>query len=234
VNAAPLAIRNCVALVTGASRGLGRVFTRELLDRGAATVYAGVRDLSAPLEPGVRPIRLDVTDPDQVSAAAQECGDVTLLINNAGISNSTRLVKSPSTDPGRAEMEVNYFGMLNMCRAFAPVLANNGGGAIANMLSALSFTTFVGTGTYCTSKSAAWSLTNGIRLELRKQGTLVVGIHAAYIDTDMTATLDVPKISPAEVARLALDGIEKGAVEVLADDISRELKAALSTHPQAG
>lgn len=234
MTAAPLPIRNSVALVTGASRGLGRVFTRALLERGAATVYAGVRDPSTPLEPGVRPVRLDVTDPEQVNAAARECGDVTLLINNAGISHSTRLIKSSSIDPGRAEMEVNYFGMLNMCRAFAPVLADNGGGAIANMLSALSFTTLVGVGTYCTSKSAAWSLTNGIRLELGKQGTLVVGIHAGYIDTDMTATLTVPKISPEEVARQALDGIEKGAVEVLADDVSRELKTALSTHPQAG
>jgi NAD(P)-dependent dehydrogenase (short-subunit alcohol dehydrogenase family) len=221
-------ISGSTVLVTGANRGLGAAFARALLDRGARTVYAGARDPASVTATGTGqgliPVALDITDPASVAAAAARCADVDLLINNAGIS----LSRSPAPDQARAEMETNYFGTLSMSRAFAPVLAANGGGALVNVLSVLSFVTFPSVSTYAASKAAAWSLTNALRVELAEQGTQVVGVHAGYIDTDMAAGVEGPKISPAEVAGLTLDGLEAGAYEVLADGISRETKAALS------
>ncbi|MGI8448627.1 MAG: SDR family NAD(P)-dependent oxidoreductase [Streptosporangiaceae bacterium] len=125
-------------------------------------------------------------------------------------------------------METNYFGTLSMCRAFAPALAANGGGAIVNMLSVTSFYTNPLDASYGASKAAGWSLTNGIRIELHHQGTLVVAVHASFIDTDMAALAEAPKISPESVARQICDAVEAGQVEVLADDRSRFVKASLS------
>ncbi|WP_431903293.1 SDR family oxidoreductase [Nonomuraea sp. bgisy101] len=213
-------IDGSVALVTGANRGLGAAFARALLERGAKTVYAGARDPSTVTDPRLVPVRLDVTDPAQVTAAAELCGDTDLLVNNAGV-----------LGPPEREMATNYLGVLAMSRAFAPVLARNGGGALVNMLSVLSFLTFPQVATYAASKAAAWSLTNALRMELREQGTLVVGVHAGYIDTDMAARVDAPKLAPAEVVAMALDGVEAGLTEVLADELSRNAKAALSQPP---
>jgi NAD(P)-dependent dehydrogenase (short-subunit alcohol dehydrogenase family) len=221
-------IAGSVALVTGAGRGLGQVYARELVARGAATVYGAARDPGAVTEPGVTPVALDITDAAQVAEAARQCADVSLLVNNAGIMLASTFTDAPSTDSARREMETNYFGTLSMCRAFAPVLAASGGGAIVNMLSVTSFFTNPFNASYGASKAAALSLTNGIRIELAHHGTLVVAVHAGFIDTDMAAGLDVPKISPESVARQVFDAVEAGQIEVLADERSRTVKAELS------
>jgi NAD(P)-dependent dehydrogenase (short-subunit alcohol dehydrogenase family) len=221
-------IADSVALVTGAGRGLGRAYVQELAERGAATIYAGARDPSQVTGPGI-PVPLDVTDPDQVAAAARRCADITLLVNNAGVMALSPLIGAAAMDGARQEMETNYFGTLAMCRAFAPVLEGNGGGAIVNMLSVVSWFTNPANGSYGASKAAAWSLTNGVRIELARQGTLVVGVHAGFVDTAMATQLagDAPKISPADVARQVFDAVEAGEVEVLADERTRRIKSLL-------
>jgi NAD(P)-dependent dehydrogenase (short-subunit alcohol dehydrogenase family) len=220
-------IGGSVALVTGANRGLGQVYARELVRRGAAKVYGAARHPGAVTEPGVTPIVLDITDPGRVAQVAGECPDVSLLVNNAGVMKASTFIDAPSLDAARLEMETNYFGTLSMCRAFAPVLAANGGGAIVNMLSITSFYTNPFNSSYGASKAAAWSLTNGIRIELAHQGTLVVAVHSGFIDTDMAAGIDLPKTSPESVARQALDAVEAGGIEVLADERTRTVKAEL-------
>jgi NAD(P)-dependent dehydrogenase (short-subunit alcohol dehydrogenase family) len=221
-------IDGSVVLVTGANRGLGQVFARELLSRGAAKVYGAAREAAGVTEPGVTPIALDITDADRVAQVAAECPDVTLLVNNAGVMTSSTFLSAPSMDGARREMETNYFGTLSMCRAFAPVLGASGGGAVVNMLSVTSFYTNPFNGSYGASKAAEWSLTNGIRLELHHQGTLVVAVHAGFIDTDMAAMVDAPKISPETVARQAFDAVEAGQAEVLVGERTRSIKASLS------
>jgi NAD(P)-dependent dehydrogenase (short-subunit alcohol dehydrogenase family) len=221
-------IDGSVALVTGANRGLGRVYARELVSRGAAKVYGAARDPAAVTEPGVTPVALDITDPDRVAQVAQQCADVGLLVNNAGALKYSTFIDAPSLDAARLEMETNYFGTLSMCRAFAPVLAANGGGAIINMLSVTSFYTNPLDASYGASKAAAWSLTNGVRIELAHQGTLVIAVHASFIDTDMAALADVPKDTPESVAQQAFDAVEAGQIEVLADERSRFVKESLS------
>jgi NAD(P)-dependent dehydrogenase (short-subunit alcohol dehydrogenase family) len=226
----PMKLQNAVVFVTGANRGLGLAFAQAALAAGARKVYAAARDPASVTLAGVIPIALDIGDAAQVAAAARECGDVTLLVNNAGISlGSSLLGSADAVAAARAEFEVNFFGPWALASAFAPVLEKNGGGAIVNVLSALSWVTFPGVATYSASKSAAWSLTNGLRNELRAQGTQVVALHVGYMDTDMTRGLDVPKSSPADVARAALEGVAAGAFEVLADDVSRQIKQSLSS-----
>ena len=216
-----------VALVTGANRGIGRHFALQLLERGATKVYATARNPALVDIPGVEALQLDITDPASVAAAAATASDVSLLVNNAGISTHANLVTG---DLGkiRLEMETHYFGTLGVVRAFAPILAANGGGAILDVLSALSWFSYNGANAYAAAKAAAWSLTNGIRLELAGQGTLVTGLHVGSVDTDMAAGYDGPKADPADVVRAALDGIEAGRLEVLADDFSAQIKAALA------
>jgi NAD(P)-dependent dehydrogenase (short-subunit alcohol dehydrogenase family) len=221
-------IEGSAALVSGANRGLGRAFARELVSRGAARVYGAARQPAQVTEPGVTPIALDITDPDRVAAVAKECADVSLLVNNAGVLKYSTFIGAPNLDGARAEMETNYFGTLRMCRAFAPVLAANGGGAIVNMLSITSFYTNPFNASYGASKAAGWSMTNGVRLELHHQGTLVVAVHAGFIDTDMAALTDAPKISPESVAQQVFDAVEAGQIEVLADERTRTVKAELS------
>ena len=221
-------IEGSVALVTGANRGLGQVFARELVSRGAAKVYGAARHADAVTDPGVTPVALDITDAGRVAQVAARCTDVSLLVNNAGVLKYSTFINVPNLDAARAEMETNYFGTLNMCRAFAPVLGANGGGAIVNMLSVTSFYTNLIDASYGASKAAEWSLTNGVRLELHRQGTLVVGVHASFIDTDMAALTNEPKDSPESVAQQAFDAVEVGQVEVLADERTRTVKAELS------
>jgi NAD(P)-dependent dehydrogenase (short-subunit alcohol dehydrogenase family) len=220
-------IAGSVALVTGANRGLGQVYARELVKAGAAKVYGAARNPAQVTEPGVTPIALDITDAQRVTEVAAQCADVSLLVNNAGVLKYSTFIGAPSLDGARLEMETNYFGTLSMCRAFAPVLAANGGGAIVNMLSVTSFYTNPFDASYGASKAAGWSLANGIRLELHHQGTLVVAVHAGFIDTDMAALVDAPKDSPESVVAQVFAAVEAGQVEVLADERTRFVKASL-------
>ena len=222
-------LSHAVVLITGANRGLGRAFAEAALAAGAAKVYAAARDPASIDLPGVVPLRLDVTDPAQVAAAAAECRDVTLLINNAGILRGGSLLAPEALAAARAELETNFFGPWLLARAFAPVLAANGGGAVLNVLSALSWVSLPGSATYSASKAAAWALSNGLRQELRAQGTQVTSLHVGYMDTDMVRGVAAPKASPADVARQALQALAAGDFEVLADEISRQVKQSLST-----
>ena len=173
------------------------------------------------------PIALDITDPASVAAAAKATGDVTVLINNAGISIGGNLLTGDPDDI-RRDMDTNYYGTLSVVRAFAPQIAANGGGAILNVLSALSWFTFPDLGSYSAAKSAQWSLTNALRVQLADQGIRVAGLHVGGMDTDMSRDLDGPKTAPADVARLAADGLAEGAYEVLVDDVSRQVQSGLS------
>ena len=224
-------IQQSTALVTGANRGLGRAFAQGLLAAGARKVYAAARNPDRIDLPGVEPLYLDVTKPESVLAAAQKSRDVDLLINNAGISLWSGFLSSQAVEHAREELETNYFGPLAVSRAFAPVLARNGGGAIVNMLSALSWVSVPIGGTYSASKAAAWALTNWLRTALSDQGTQVLGVHAGPIDTDMTGGLTLPKVTPAEVVRQVLAALEAGRDEVLVDEMSRQIKAGLSNEP---
>ncbi len=223
-------IAGSVALVTGANRGIGRQFVLQLLERGASRVYATARNPALVDIRGVEVLALDITDPASVTAVAAIAGDVTLLIDNAGISTGQDLVTGDLAEIHR-EMDTHFFGTLSVVRAFAPVLARNGGGAILNVLSALSWFSYPGANAYAAAKAAEWSLTNGIRLELTGQGTQVVALHVGSVDTDMGAGYDGPKVDPADVVAAALDGVEAGHVEVLADDFSAQIKAALAADP---
>lgn len=221
-------IQGAVALVTGANRGLGRAFVQALLRAGAARVYAGARQPTPAADPKVIPIELDVTDPESVDSAARQCADVSLLINNAGVMRASTFIGAQSLEAAHEEMTTNYFGMLAMSRAFAPVLGRNGGGTLVNMLSVVSWFTHPMNGSYCASKAAARALTDGLRLELATQHTQVVGVYASFIETDMAAALNVPKTSAQAVADRAIEGIARGETEVLADARSAEIKTMLA------
>ena len=215
-------INGSVALVSGANRGLGRAYARELVKRGASKVYGAARDSGSVTEDGVTPIALDITDPENVASVAGQCADTSLLVNNAGIMKASTFLDARPVEAARLEMETNYFGTLNMCRAFAPVLAAQGGGACwSTCCRSPASTRTPFTASYGASKAAAWSLTNGVRVELAHQGTLVVAVHASFIDTDMAAGTCVPKISPDSVAEQVCDAVESGEIEVLADERSR-------------
>lgn len=221
-------IQDSVALVTGANRGLGLAFTRALLAGGARKVYAAARDPASVKQAGVQAIRLDVTKPGEVDAAARELGDVNLLVNNAGIIRGSGFLGPQGVDAVRAELETNFFGPLILARAFAPVLARNGGGAIVNVLSVLSWVSFPTSSTYSASKAAAWSLSNGLRNELSAQGTQVLSLHVGFMDTDMVRHVAAPKSQPDDVVRQVLVALEAGKAEILADEISRQVKKGLS------
>ncbi|SDT13260.1 SDR family oxidoreductase [Microlunatus soli] len=227
-------IAGSTALVTGANRGLGRVFAEELLERGATKVYATARRPESVDMSGVEVLRLDITDPDSVAAAAAVAGDVDLLINNAGIATAQNVVTG-DPDALRAEIDTHLFGTLSMVKAFAPALARNGGGAIVNLLSVVSWRAIAGNNAYHVAKAAEWALTNSIRLELAEQGTLVTGLHLGATDTDMMRGFgwDIPMNDPADVVSAALDGVEHDELEVLADDSSRQAKAALAEDPRS-
>jgi NAD(P)-dependent dehydrogenase (short-subunit alcohol dehydrogenase family) len=219
-------INGSTAFVTGANRGLGRHLAGELLARGA-TVYAGARNPDTIDLPGVKDVRIDVTDPDSVAAAAEVAGDVTLLINNAGSSTGAGLLDG-DPDRIRLEMDTHFFGTLSVVRAFAPTISQNGGGSILNILSALSWFSFPAIGAYCAAKSAEWSLTNTLRVELAPQNIRVAGLHVGFMDTYMAASVTSPKADPADIASLAVDGLEAGSYEIVADDTSAAVLAGLS------
>lgn len=221
-------IENAVVLVTGANRGIGLAFTRELLARGARKVYAGARDPAAVMPSGVQPLRLDVTKSDDVAAAAEVASDVTLVINNAGIAQPGGFLAPDAEDVARRIFETNFFAMLRVSKAFAPILKTNGGGALLNVLSVASWVNGGDLAAYSASKSAAWSLTNALRNELAAQRTQVLALHMAYVDTDLTRGLDAPKSSPDEIVKRALDGLESGLDEVLADELTLQVKRGMT------
>lgn len=221
-----------VALVTGANRGIGRQFVLELLERGATRVYATARrpeklDFA---DDRVVPLALDLTDHESVVAAAAAAPDLTLLINNAGISTGTPLVTGNLAEI-RREMDTHFWGTLDVIREFAPTLGRNGGGAIVNVLSALSWFAAPGSGAYAAAKAAEWNMTNAVRLELAAQDTLVQGVLLGAADTDIMAGYDGPMIDPRDVSRASFDGLDAGSIEVLVDDWTRMVKASLAGDP---
>ncbi|MEU9992958.1 SDR family oxidoreductase [Streptomyces sp. NPDC048045] len=225
-------IKGSIALVTGANRGIGRAFARALIDRGAAKVYAAVRDPATVSDQDLTTVRLDVTEPAEVAAAAAAAQDVTIVINNAAVGGFDTKLLTGSFDSAREAMDVNYFGTWAVSRAFAPVLARNGGGALVNMLSAASWAARPEYPGYAASKAAQWSLTGALRQALRDQGTLVIGVHASFVETDLSSFTDAPKISAADVAEQTLEALENDRVEVLADERTRQVKQALSQPPE--
>jgi NAD(P)-dependent dehydrogenase (short-subunit alcohol dehydrogenase family) len=220
-------IEGATALVTGANRGIGKAFAEELLDRGAAKVYAGVRDVTTVTDPRLVAVQLDVTDSARVAAVAAELTDIDLVVNNAG-TGLPALPLNAALDDARAELELNYLALISMTEAFAPVLADNGGGAFVNMLSVVSWVGAPILSTYSASKAAAWSYSNSARVQLKAQGTELVGVHVGYVDTDLIASFDVEKIAPREVAAATFDGLEAGEPEVLVDEWTHQVKAGLS------
>lgn len=214
-----------VALVTGANRGLGAAFVSALLERGATKVYAAARhpETVDASDPRVVPLALDVTDAASIRRAAEAASDVTVLVNNAGISANQSLV-SGDLDEARRELETNFWGPVLVTRAFAPVIERNGGGAVVNMHSALSW---LAVGSYSVSKAALWSASNSARVELAPAGIQVVGVHVGYVDTDMAAHVDDDKVPPAVVVAEALDTVEAGGAEAIVGDAARRVKSVL-------
>jgi len=225
-------IAGSVALVTGANRGLGKAFVDSLFSAGATKVYAGAREPAKIADSRVIPVRLDVTSIDDVKAAATRCGDVMLLINNAGMMLDTPMLSNNAAQAIRKEMEVNVFGMQSMIWHFAPVLAKNGGGAVLNMLSVVSWFTPPLNATYAASKHAALAVSDAARIELKAQGTQVLGVYAGFIDTDMAKSVSGSKTSPYQVALRALEGVEVGTNHVLADDRAEQIYGAVRANPE--
>lgn len=224
-------IDGSIALVTGANRGIGAAVVEALIAAGAQRVYAGARNPDAIARSSTRlvPIALDVTKPSHIRAAAARCGDVNILVNNAGITAGQPLLNAGDPEAAAREMRVNFFGTLDMCRAFAPVLSRNCGGAIVNMLSILSRVNLPRVGSYSATKAAAYSLTQALRAELPE--TLVIGVMPAFVDTDMARQISLPKLSAEEVANQILAALESGIEDVypgqaaeIADNLRRDPK----------
>lgn len=218
-------IEGSIALVTGGQRGLGRAFVEELLRRGATKVYATARRPEESTDARVVPLALDVTDAESVAAVAARATDVNIVVNNAGLLIPAPLLTADIADVV-ATFDTNVFGPLRIAQAFAPILATNGGGALVDIHSVLSW--LAGSAAYGASKAAIWSLTNSLRVELAGQGTQVVGVHLGFADTDMVKNITADKISPRAVAEAVADGLEKGENEVLVDELTRQVKAVLS------
>lgn len=224
-------LENAVVLITGANRGLGLEFAKQALAAGARKVYAAARNPASITLPGVIPVQLDVTNPADITRVAEQYPDITLLINNAGVAEIGGILLPEADQMLQRQMEVNVFGPLRLSQALAPVLAANGGGGIINVLSIASWITGPLLATYSVTKSAAWSMTNALRQELQAQQTQVLGLHVGFIDTDLTKDLDVPKVTPAAVVEATFAGLEQDAHQVLADDLTRQVHAALSGYP---
>lgn len=222
-------IAGSVVFVTGASRGLGLAFAKVALAQGASKVYAGVRNVEGFNVPGIIPVQIDVTDDASVVAAAKLCQDTTVLVNNAGIGIVQDAVLATNMiELSRHLMDTNTFGIVRTAQAFAPILASNGGGAIINVLSDVTWLSLPMLAAYAASKSAAWSVTNALRLEMNAQKTQVVAVHVGFIDTDLVKGFDVPKTDPQVVAQVVFDGLNNGSLEVLVDEGTQFIKSTLS------
>jgi len=221
-------IKNAVVLITGANRGLGLALAQVLLKAGARKIYAAARDPASVTLAGVQPLKLDVGNAADIAAAVAACPDVNVLINNAGIALGSGILAPDAVAAARSELEINLFGPMLLSQGFAPVLARNGGGAIVNVISALSWVSFPTSATYSVSKSAAWALTNGLRNELHGQGTQVLAAHMGYMDTGMTARLTVEKTDPQEIAQKIVAALAAGEEEVLADAATQQVKQGFS------
>ncbi len=224
-------IADATVLITGANRGIGLAFAKAFLARGARRVYAGARDPSRVELAGVTPLKLDVTSEADVEAAVATAGDATIVVNNAGIAAFGSFLADDAEQSLRRHLDTNLFGVLRVSRAFAPVLARNGGGALLNVASIASWITNPLLANYAVSKAALWSLSNGLRNDLRAQGTQVTTLHMGFVDTDLTKEVTMPKSTPEAIVEQALDALEAGADEVLADDMTRQVKFGLSAEP---
>jgi NAD(P)-dependent dehydrogenase (short-subunit alcohol dehydrogenase family) len=233
ISRSTMKLDNATVLITGANRGIGLAFAKAALARGARKVYAGARDTRSVTLPGVAPLQLDVTSPADIAAAVAAAGDVNVVINNAGIAQFGGLLAADAEARLRRQLETNVFGVLRVSQAFAPVLAANGGGALVNVASVASWITSPALAGYAVSKSAVWSLSNGLRNELRGQKTQVLTLHMAFVDTDMTQGIASPKSTPEQIVAKALDALEAGADEVLADELTQQVKQGLSAQPGA-
>jgi len=213
-------IEGAVVLVTGANRGIGKEFVKALQTAGAARIYAAARNRESltelvSLDPErIIPLQLDIADEQLVNDAAAQCQDVTLLVNNAGVGFDAGLIAAPDLSQAKTEMEVNYFGTLRMCRAFAPILKRHRGGAIVNVLSSLALVNLPIRGSYSASKAAALSMTQGVRAELAAQETLVVAVLPGTVNTDFSKDYDRPKTDPADVVTAALQAVADGVEDV--------------------
>lgn len=224
-------IADATVLITGANRGIGLAFARAFLARGARKVYAAARDPSSVTLAGVTPVRLDVTSPGEVENAARQAHDTTIVVNNAGIASFGSFLADDSEAVLRRHLETNVLGVMRVSRAFAPILARNGGGALLNVASVASWISNPLLANYAVSKAAVWSLSNGLRNDLRAQGTQVLTLHMGFVDTDLTRGVEMPKATPDAIVELALDGLEAGADEVLADDLTRQVRQGLAADP---
>jgi NAD(P)-dependent dehydrogenase (short-subunit alcohol dehydrogenase family) len=224
-------IADSTVLITGANRGIGLAFAKAFLERGARKVYAGARDPSRVGLSGVTPVRLDVSSAADVQAAAQLANDVTIVVNNAVIANLGSFLADDAEAVLRSHLETNLLGVLRVSRAFAPVLARNGGGALPNVASVASWISSPMLANYAVSKSALWSLSNGLRNDLRAQGTQVLTLHMGFVDTDLTRGIEMPKAKPEAIVDRALTALEAGADEVLADELTQQVKGGLSAEP---
>ncbi|NEA35947.1 SDR family oxidoreductase [Streptomyces sp. SID13031] len=218
-------LEGAVVLVTGGNRGIGKAIVDDLLTRGVKKIYATARKPQPSTDPRVVTLPLEVTDQASIDALVAAVPDVTVLINNAGGSSPDTYLDVPF-EAIREIFEINFFGPVNLTRALVPVIERNGGGHILNAHSALSWV--ARHGAYSATKSAFWLATNSLRLELLDRGISVTGLHMGYVDTDMTTAVTDPKENPADIAKAALDGIESGAYEVLADGTARWAKAAVA------
>lgn len=222
---------NATVLITGANRGIGLAFAKAALERGARKVYAGARDPRSVTLAGVTPLKLDVTSEADVAAAVQAAGDTTIVINNAGIAQLGSFLAPDAETSLRRHFETNVLGVLRLSRAFAPVLARHGGGALLNVASIASWISGPLLANYAVSKAAVWSLSNGLRNDLRGQGTQVLTLHMGFVDTDLTHGIDMPKATPEAIVARAFDALEAGADEVLADEMTQQVKRGLSAEP---
>ena len=221
-------IENSTVLITGANRGIGLAFANAFLERGARKVYAGARDPSRVNLPGVTPLRLDVNSTADIEAAAQLANDVTIVVNNAGIANFGSFLADDAEALLRNHLETNLLGVLRVSRAFAPTLARNGGGALLNVASIASWISSPMLASYAVSTSALWSLSNGLRNDLHEQGTQVLTLHMGFVDTDLTQGIEMPKTKPETIVERALTALEADAHEILADEMTQQVKGGLS------